>query len=280
MTEKKNAINISIIMIIASILIAFLCWPNSGTGISALLFTLSTGVFGSSFATLWIFIYEYNRSKQELLQAIFNETVSITENNTLCSLSRFGYHDSGIQDAMVGKHYIPPAHAEAVAVMDKQERCRYELCRFVDEMLDIGYDRIKYVCDLTEKIDFWSDGFRRKNKLRDAIIQKLSMPLYQVFVSAPAMEEGYLFRYFKGFKINHTYSADEVYPLVAMLDKALHIPNAELDLSWPNFMTLPGYIHEQLWIFRDAFCSRHIDKRQRRNAKQSFLKGTPYPYIR
>lgn len=280
MTVKKNAINISIIMILVSILIAFLCWPYSSTGIPALLYTLSTGVFGSSFATLWIFIYEYNRSKQELLQAILDESVSIMENNTLCVLSQFGYHEAGIKESMVGKHYILPAHAEAVADMDKQERCHYELCRFVDEMLDIGYDRIKHVCDLIDAVDFWSDGFRRKNKLRDTIIQKLSLPLYEVFVCAPAMEDGYLFRYFKGFKSNHTYCADEIYPLVAMLDKALHVPNAQLEFSWPDPMTLSGYMHEQLWIFRDALYSSHIGKKQRRKAKQAFLKGVPYPYIR
>lgn len=280
MTVKKNAINISIIMIFASILVTILCWPYSNTGVAALLYTLSTGVFGSSFATLWIFVYEYNRSKQELLQAIFDETVSIMENNTLCFLSRFGYHEAGMKESMVSKPYIPPAHADAVNAMDKQERCHYELCRFVDEMLDIGYDRIKYVCNLAEGIDFWSDGFRRKDKRRDAIIHKLSMPLYEVFVCAPAMEDGYLFRYFKGFKTSHTYCADEVYPFVAMLDKALHVPDAQLEFSWPNPMTLSGYMHEQLWIFRDAFYSSHIDKKQRRQAMQAFLNGSPYPYIR
>lgn len=68
MTTKKHAINISIIMIIVSLLIIYICWPQKDAGITELLYVLSTGVFGSSFATLWIFIYEYNRTKEDLLK--------------------------------------------------------------------------------------------------------------------------------------------------------------------------------------------------------------------
>lgn len=44
----------------------------------------------------------------------------------------------------------------------------------------------------------------------------------EVFINAPAMEDGYIFQYFKGFKINYDYSAAEVYPLVCKLDQAIH----------------------------------------------------------
>lgn len=279
MTVKKHAINISLIMIAVSLGIALLCWPFSGDGVPALLFVLSTGVFGSSFATLWIFVYEYNRAKYELLKSIFDNAVDITENNGICSLAHFGFHDSDVKAAMTGRHYLSPLPTEKVSVMDKQARCHYELCRFIDEVLEIGYDRIRNVCEMVESVDLWSDSFRR-NKYRSMVVRHISLPLYEVFVSAPAMEDGYLFRYFKDFKVNCACSAEVVYPFVAELDKALYGTGMELKYSWQSCMDLRGHMHEKLWIFRDAFYSPHVSAKERRMAKRAFLKGTPYPYIR
>lgn len=279
MTVKKNAINISIIMILASFLIAVLCWPQSSNGVPALVYTLASGIFGSSFATLWFFIYEYNRAKQELLSTIFEETVCIMENSTLPFLSHFGFYEPGIKEAMVGKHYISPVYPKEASNMSREERCHYELCRFVDEMLDIGYGRIKGVCDQIESIDFLSDSFRHNSKRRDRIIEKIMLPLREVFICAPAMEDGYLFRYFKSFKFDHSCTSDKIYPLVAKLDKALHIP-ADPDNTWSRTLDLRGHLHEQLWIFRDAFYDSRIPKKQRRQAWKAFMKNTPYPYIR
>lgn len=280
MTTKKHAINISIIMIVASLLIIIICWPSRDAGITELLYVLSTGVFGSSFATLWIFVYEYNHTKQELLKAIFDEAVAITENNGLRFLSRFGFHDPGIKESMTGKHYIAPVTSDTVENMDKYEKCHYELCRFVDGILDIGYDRISHVCDMVESIDFWCDSFHRNSKYRDAIVEKISLPLYEVFITAPAMENGYIFRYFKDFKNNHVYNADVIYPFVAELDMAMHGTGRNHKYSWQNSLDLRVHMHEKLWIFRDAFYSPHITHRQRRKAKRAFMKGTPYPNIR
>lgn len=280
MTEKKNAINISIIMIFFSILIPVLCWPHSNSNVPALIYTLSTGIFGSSFATLWIFVYEYNRSKKELLKAIFDETVSITENNTLSSLHRFGYYEPTMKDSMIGKYYIPSTYFESVSALNKPERCHYEMCRFVDGVLDIGQDRVNYIGDLIEEINFWTDTFRYRKKLRNIIIEKLELPLYELFIYAPGKEDGHIFRYFKDFKDSYAYTADLIYPIVAELDKALHIPESEDAHSQTSSITLTNYMHEQLWLFRDAFYSPYVCRKQRREAKQAFLKGTPYPYIR
>lgn len=281
MTAKKNAINISIVMILFSLVVILLCWCKKDEGMTELLYVLSSGVFGSSFATLWIFIYEYNKEKQKLLSTIFHETVSITEENTLRYLDRFGFHDPAMKDYMRHKYYLSPVNADIVEHMGKQERCLYELCRFVDGILDIGYARIDHVCNLIESIDFWSDSFRHKEKYSNAIISKISLPLYEVFIAAPAMEDGYIFRYFKGFKIDYEYSADQIYDFVSELDKAMHGTGNEEKYAWqkknPN---LSGYMHEKMWIFRDAFYSPYVSRKQRREALKAFLKDTFYPYIR
>ena len=60
MTIKKNAINISIGMILLSLIIILLNWNGRDEGINELLYVLASGVFGSSFATLWIFIRRNN----------------------------------------------------------------------------------------------------------------------------------------------------------------------------------------------------------------------------
>lgn len=283
MTAKKNAINISIAMIFASLLMILFCWPGKDqSGIRELLYVLSSGIFGSSFATLWVFIYEYHKEKNQLLRSIFNESVSIFENSPFIWLDRFGFFDPEIKAYMEHKYYMPPVDAETAANMEKKERCLYELCRFVDETLDIGYAKLKLICDLPEEIDFWSDSFRRTQKYRDVIIQKISLPVYEVFISAPAMENGYLFRYFKGFKLNLEYSADQIYDFVCELDKALHNPNGEMKkYAWQNKnVNLREHMHETLWIFRDGFFSPELPRARRHEALRAFLKDTPYKYVR
>ena len=72
MSAKKNAINISIGMILLSLIIIALCWHGRNEGATELLFVLASGVFGSSFATLWIFIYEYHQAKYVLLLSLIH----------------------------------------------------------------------------------------------------------------------------------------------------------------------------------------------------------------
>lgn len=282
MTAKKNAINISIVMILLSLIVILICWcwKDKG-GIAELLYVLSSGVFGSSFATLWIFIYEYNKEKRHLLSSIFDEAVAIFEFAPLYHLEMFGFYDSGIKEYLEHKYYMPPVNADTVKCMSEQENCLYILCRFVDEVLDIGYGRINHICELVSGIDFWSDSFRRKLKYKSAISRKISFPLYDVFISAPAMEDGYLFRYFKGFKIYYEYSADQIYDFVCELDKAMHGTSGEVKYTWQNKnLNLGLHMHEVLWIFRDAFFSPHLSHTERRKAMRAFLKDAPYYPIR
>lgn len=281
MTEKKHAVNISLIMIMLSLVVILLCWPSRNDGITELFFVLSSGVFGSSFATLWIFIYEYRKAKRELFSSIFQQVTSIFEDETLPLLDRFGFYDSHVAAYMEGKYYMLPVHADAVEQMSHPEKCLYALCRFVDGILEIGYDRICHICDLVEKIDLWSDTFRLSGKYRDAMIRSISLPLYEVFISAPAMEDGYIFRYFKGFKINYGYSADEVYPLVCELDQAIHGSDSGIKYDWQKrHPSLREYMHEAMWTFRDAFFSPELSLRRRYKATQAFLKHKSYPYVR
>ena len=281
MTAKKNAINISIVMILLSLIIILLCWCEKDKGIPELLYVLASGVFGSSFATLWIFIYEYNKEKHELLSSIFQETTSITENEVLPYLDIFGFHAPEIKKYMQHKYYVSPVNADIVARMDKQDRCVYELSRFVDGILDIGYDRIKHICDLVENINFWSDSFRHGDKYKDAIVSKISLPLYEVFIAAPAMEDGYIFRYFKGFKTYYEYSAEQIYEFVCELDRVFHGHGGEVKYTWQKKNeNLCLHVHEQLWIFRDAFFSPYVSRKERCEAIQAFLKNTSYYRIR
>lgn len=281
MSAKKNAINISIGMILFSLIIIALCWHGRNEGATELLFVLASGVFGSSFATLWIFIYEYHQAKYVLLKSIFDEVVSIMETDSLPFLERFGFHDAGIKESMVGKYYIPPTTQEDVRTMDKETVCHYELCRFVDAILDIGCDKINHICDMVEQIDFWSDTFRRRSKYRDMIVRKISLPLYEVFISAPAMEDGYIFRYFKDFKTSYEYTADQVYDFVCEIDRAMHRTDGIITFGWQKRNNnLRLHVHEQMWIFRDAFYNTHICRKHHRMALNAFMKDTPYPYIR
>lgn len=94
--------------------------------------------------------------------------------------------------------------------LGKQEQCLYKMYRFVDGILEIGYDRISHILDMVESINFWSDSFRRSFKRKDAILKKIGMHLYEVSISAPAMKDGYLFRYSKDFKFNFDYSAEQM----------------------------------------------------------------------
>lgn len=281
MAAKKNAINISIVMILLSLVVILICWCwKDNGGIAELFHVLSSGVFGSSFATLWIFIYEYNKEKRYLLSSIFNEAVAIFEFTPLYHLEMFGFYEPGIREYLERKYYMPPVDADTVKHMSKQENCLYILCRFVDEVLDIGYGRIDHICEMVSDVDFWSDSFRRKLKYKSVISRKISFPLYDVFISAPAMEDGYLFRYFKDFKVNYSYSADQIYEIAGNLDKALH-GSGEVKYSWNNKgLNLASHMHEALWIFRDAFFSPHLSNRERREAMRAFLKDTPYYRIR
>ncbi len=282
MNEKKKAINISIRMIVLSLVVIGLCWRKRTDGLPEILYVLSSGVFGSSFATLWIFIYEYNKAKLELFRSLLDEVTSIFENETLPVLERWGFYAPEIETYMTGKYYMPPVHADVFAQMSSQEKCLYMLCRFVDGILETGYGRIHHICDLVSSIAFWSDSFRcGSSKYKKAVERHISFPLYEVFIAAPAMEDGYIFRYFKGFKTTFDYSADEIYQFVCELDQALHGTGSEVKYGWQERAANLGvHMHEKMWIFRDAFFSPELPFRRRCRAKRAFLKDKPYECIR
>ena len=84
-----------------------------------LFFALSSGVFGSSFATFWIFVHEYRKERQELLRSIFKEVVSIIEHNTLPYLAIGGFYEPGMKEFMKTRYYVAPASASEVADRDR-----------------------------------------------------------------------------------------------------------------------------------------------------------------
>lgn len=282
MTEKKNAINISITMILLSLITIALCWPLRKDGITEVLYVLASGIFGSSFATLWVFIYEYRKAKQELLRAIYDEVTTAFVDTPLCHLGHYGLYNPNVQQFMQGKHYMPPAYADDVARMSRQDQQLYILCRFVDEILDIGCDRIRSILNLVSSVDFWSNSFPWIPRYRNAILRNISSPLYEVFImKAPAEEDGYLFRYFKGFKIGCDYTADQIYEIACKLDLAMHGDGSSAKYNWqgrnPNLVL---HLYEKMWIFYEAFCPPPVSKKRRKEAIQAFLNDTPFPYVK
>lgn len=266
MREKKTAINISLVMITVSFAISVVCFLKREVLLFEIGFAFATGVFGSSFATLWIFVYEYNNAKKELLNSVFNEFVSILKKMEMLPLmERHGLYE--MQDYMRGEYYVMPVFAEHTEKMNREERCLYEMSRFVDVILDIGYENICGVLCKIDGLDFWTDSFKRNKKIKAAVQKEISLPVYDVLVSAPAMEDGYIFRNFAGFKYKYSYSADEIYPLVKKLDTDIN-------------RTLHGHLYEKLWIFRDALFSPSLSRSQRRKALRALVCGAPYDKIR
>lgn len=266
MREKKMAINISLIMIMVSFAISLVCFFERDVQLFEIGFAFATGVFGSSFATLWIFIYEYNNAKKELLNSIFNEFVSILKKmETLPLMERYGLYE--MQDCMSGEYYVMPVFAEHAEEMNREERCLYEMSRFVDVILDIGYENICGVLCKIDGLDFWTDSFKRNRKIKAAVQKEISFPVYDVLISAPAEENGSVFQYFAGFKYKYSYSAEEIYSLVKKLDTDIN-------------GTLHGHLYEKLWIFRDALFSSSLSRSQRRKARRALVCGDPYDQIR
>lgn len=282
MKEKKDSINISLMMIMLSVLGICLCCLSDNQGIWEVVFALTTGLFGSSFATLWIFVYEYNKEKRYLLNCIFTTAYEIMEDMPMISYKmREFFYTQELECYLEGKYYVLPTNAESVKKMSQQEKCLYELCRFVDEVETIGYKKVESVCNNVEKLDFWTDSFRNKNKRRDVIMERISMPFYEVFISAPAMENGYLFNEFREFTKYYSYSAEVIYPLVVALDQTLNELNEDEKYLWlAKKSNMRCYVHEKLWIFRDAFFNQYIPRKQRRLAMKAFVQGVSYEWIR
>ena len=281
MTEKKNAINISLGIILLCLIVTIICWSGKDSGLAEILFVFSTGIFCSSFATLWIFVYEYNREKKIVLTSIFNKVYYVMENGIyIPSMARHGFYDSEVRKYLEGKYYMPPMREQLVLQMEQSERCLYEICRFVDGILEIGYEKINDVHRTIEAVDFWTDSFRKKLKRRDIILKRISMPIYEVFVFEAAMEEGYIFRYFTQFKNNYLYSADEICFIVEKLDIALYGSNGEISYSWLKQGNIRGYMHEKLWIFRDAFFMQEMTRAERKKAMKAFIYDEEYYWIR
>ena len=61
------------------------------------------------------------------------------------------------------------------------------------------------------------------------------------------------------------------------------IPNcgSEVEFSWmKDARNMRCYMHEKLWIFRDAFFSPELSRKERRKALRAFVFDEPYNHIR
>ncbi len=273
MTEKKYAINISLIMITVAFIITCFFWDSRDEAIPSLIVTLSTGVFGSGFATLCIFVYEYNKQKQELLKAVFDKTNSLMlQTDLLYNMDRFGLYTEEMCERLKNKYYSSPVSSDSISNMNNTDQCLYFMSRFADTLSDIGYGQIQNILKTIDEIDFWSDSLKPKSKLSKAVKLKLSCPIYDIFVTAPAMEDGYIFRYCNQFRNEYYSDAFEFYPVVEKIDKALHGMNMSSEYEWLNTCpNLKNYMNEKLWAFRDAFYSKQCSKKERKNALKVFL---------
>ncbi len=278
MTEKKHAINISLVMITVAFIITCFFWDCRDEAIPSLTVTLSTGVFGSGFATLCIFVYEYNKKKRELLKAIFDQTNDLfCQMDLLYNMDRFGLYTSGMQEQLKNKYYTSPVSSDSISHMDSTQQCLYFMSRFADTLADIGYAQVQNVLKTIDEIDFWIDSVKPKSKLSENVKLKLSYPIYDVFVSAPAMEDGYIFRYCNQFKNEYYSDAFDFYPIVEKIDKALNGVDMNNEYHWLNTcLNMKVYMHEKLWAFRDAFYSRHCSRKERKNALKVFLLDKPF----
>ena len=301
MAEKKKAINISMLLIIASLLGTVLCWAFlKNNSFFELVFALCTGIFGSSFATLWIFIVEYKSERDNLLSMIFSNGNRIRLK--LPSFTQYNNKKDEMLAYLNGRYYVPPIPEKQQDQLNDNEKTLYSLCRYVDHFLEIGYEDFVSVFRAADQLAFWTDFFTEnhscfQNKLlnrivcknnelarkgkRERIIEKL-LPLYDIYLSAPAMEEGYLFRVFREFKYDYSISAADIYSLVLGVEERAQGINVYMGDVWdvekaPDFRC---YFYETLWVFRDAFFSPYLPRERRKRAISAFMKGTPYTQIR
>ena len=271
MTLKKKSIYICLVMVMLSITGAFWVYLKMDGDIKDVWLALITGIFGSSFASLSIFLAEYYSERERLVNSVFNKGVRLCESLPLfrCSTSL-----NEIENYLFGKEYIKRQSKRVVDCMSEEDKFVYAISRYTDDFLEIDYQ------GLTEFLnDIECFNFLICRKSNERIVEKFS-PVYTVLFSKPGMEDGYLFRVFKQFQRKEFGDAATIYSFIKELNPLLY-GSVGNDL-WPsscapNFV---NYLHETLWIFRAAFSIDNNDFFDQIEAKKAFMGKGDYTKIR
>ncbi len=274
MSEKKQAINISLILVLINLALAYVCWLLQNCyPFMSFLFSVFSGILGSGLAALWIFVAEYRREKKRLLEDIFREINHIRVN--LPYFHQYEQNMDLLRRYMDTQYYQEPQPKSIVCQMNALEKTTDSLCRFVDKMLDLDYNTIDQAIKKVYEVDFWWPSKKHQETIR----QRLGYSLYSAIMSKPAEEEDYVFRYFRNFRDDKSYTAGDILEIVMDLHHAFHV---ECDCGKPNKASdsLNGQLYESLWIFRNAFFMPQPTRKERKEAMSAFLYDTPYYRIR
>ena len=297
MRNKKKEINLSILLIIVTIIISFICWRlKTDYPVFEFFFALSSGICGSSFATLCIFISNYRTEKEKLLRTVFQEGLYIC--GQLPFFEDFVSDQRRMEEYLAGKTYISPTLQMDYNKMCPEEKTLYNICRYVDSFLELGYERIEKFWDDINSIDFWTDPIElpdsfasskilRKlwnknylaiNKSKKHRINVKFFPVYIVLMSPSVAEDKYIFYNFSDFRDKKRRPAYDIYCLVKELDHKINGPCDEIKWIGTDMKGLRSYLHESLWIFRDAFLAGKSIMRD--EALKALMTGSKYKYIR
>lgn len=277
MASKKNAINISILLVLISIVIMLIIGNLEQANYwNETVFAVMSGVCGSSLATLWIFIFEYRIEKQRLLQEIFSLGIEIKDRLPW-------FHDLKENDKVFsylqGKQYTQALYHQNYESLSPEEKAYYEVCKFTDLMLNVSSKRVeRFWADICE-LDFWTDNcftkcFRKKTY--SEMICATFSPVYTSLTTATTLNNGYNFQVLFDFRHHGFYDADSIYGLRKDMISYMH---TALQATGSTVPSLSAYFYEKLWIFRAAFC-KNENREDQRQALSAFMKGTEYRKIR
>ena len=277
MTSKKKAINISILMILISIVIMLLVKNVKQAHYWAeIVFSVMSGICGSCFAVLWIFICEYLIEKERLLQEIFILGVEIKD--------RLPWFNDLVENNEVllylqGKPYTHNLYHQEYESLSPEEKAYFEVCRFADQMLNVSSKRVEQFWSDICEVDFWSDNlftkcFRKQSY--SEIIRNTFSPVYWSLTTASTFNNGYNFQMLYDFQNYGYHDAANIYGLQKDMISNTKTAMKSVGTELPN---LAGFLYEKLWIFRAAFCKNN-DRLDKKDAISAFIKGTPYKRLR
>ena len=269
MENKKKEINLSIFLFFVTAIASYTCWRlKDKNSVYEFFFALTSGICGSSFATLCIFISNYRAEKEKLLQQIFEEDLYIY--NHLPSFYEYEEDEAKMKHYLVGKSYMSPVTQNAFDEMAPEEKNFYNACRYIDSFLELGFDRLDQFWVDVNSIDFWSDpiepsyGILSTKFLRDLWLRKWKKskkckilerfyPVYSILMAPCAAENQYIFYWFSDFRDRKRRKAEDVYRLINTIDRKVSGPRSEEEWNNSKDKGLRWELLRTLWTFRDAF---------------------------
>lgn len=296
MKNKKKEINLSIILFLFTAAASFLFWYfKEKYPAFEFLFALTSGICGSSFATLCIFISNYRAEKERLFRTIFEEGMFIS--GQLPFFNEIKVPRGEMEEYLLDREYLPPLAAKTIEQMSPKERNFYNACRYIDSFLDLGYERLlKFWNDINE-IDFWTDPVQlpdsfassrllrklwNKNylairKSKGFQIRERFRPFFYILMSPSVADEKYIFYSFSDFRDRKQRKALDIYDLILKLNSSISGPHDVEEWKKAEDKGLRWYLYTTLVTFHDAFCSSGSYKKE---ALKALITGEKYAHIR